>query len=84
LKATASLSVTLRDIEVRKSLTSVLSPDNEGLPRGLHLRMRGDKKEIVFSAESESPSTAISTALALLKDITLFQEIWLLSRTGRA
>jgi len=80
LKASATLTVRLSGIAERKSLSDVLTPDNEGLPQGMLLSMstRGKELELVISAGS--PTATLSTILALLRDITLFQEVWLLSR----
>jgi len=80
LKASATLTVKLSGATEGKSLSAVLAPDNEGLPQGMLLSMstRGKVLELVVS--SGSPSACISTILALLRDITLFQEVWLLSR----
>ena len=80
MKARATLTVRLSGAAQRKGLSAVLAPDNEGLPQGMRLSMatRGNILELVVSAGS--PSISLSTVLALLRDITLFQEIWLLSR----
>jgi hypothetical protein len=42
--------------------------------------------EIEFLVSSDSATAVLSTVLALLRDVTLFQEVWLLSRGegGRA
>ena len=79
MKTEATLVLRFGDDSVRRNLGSVLAPDNEGLPRGLRLSMKGAGRRMEVRVESESPSTAISTALALLRDVTLFQEVWLLS-----
>jgi hypothetical protein len=79
MKTTATLLLEFGDDAARRSLDSVLAPDNEGLPRGLMLSMKGADRRLEVKVESDSPSTAISTTLALLRDITLFQEVWLLS-----
>ena len=80
MKASATLTVILTGAAQGKSLAAVLAPDNEGLPQGMLLSMaiRGNVLEVVVSAGS--PSASLSTVLALLRDITLFQEVWLLSR----
>jgi len=44
----------------------------------LSMTTRGKVLELVISAGS--PSASLSTILALLRDVTLFQEVWLLSR----
>ena len=85
MKASATLTVRLSGAGEGRSLAAVLAPDNEGLPQGMLLSMtaRGDALELEVS--SASPSTSLSTIMALLRDITLFQEVWLLSsqRGGR-
>ena len=81
---TATLTLRLADERARRDLAAVLAPDNEGLPRGLSLSVTGEGDVLRFGAESSSPSQAVSTVLALLRDITLFQEVWRLSRTRRA
>jgi len=79
LKASATLVVRFSDLKARKSLAEVLAPDNREVPRGLALKTAGGRRSLKLTAESESPSTSISTALALLRDVALFQEVWLLS-----
>ena len=80
MKASVTLTVRLSGLSEGKSLSAVLAPDNEGLPQGMLLSMatRGKVLELVVSAGS--PSSSLSTVLALLRDVTLFQEVWLLSR----
>ncbi len=86
MKATATLRVGLADAAVGRALSEVLAPDNEGLPKGMRLSTatRGNLLECAVS--SPSPAASISTVLAILRDIALFQEVWLLSsrRGGRA
>ena len=80
MKADATLTVRLSSVEVGKSLPAVLAPDNEGLPKGMLLSMSTREKVLEVAVSSGSPSASLSTVLALLRDITLFQEVWLLSR----
>lgn len=84
MKAAVTLTVTLSDSESRKALSAVLAPDNEGLPRGLTLTADEVGREISFKIESDAPSVAVSTALALLRDISVFREVWLLSHGNDA
>jgi len=79
LKASATLTAQLSGAAVAKSLSAVLAPDNEGLPRGMHLSMTTKGKVIEFEVSSDSPSASLSTVLALLRDVILFQAVWLLS-----
>jgi hypothetical protein len=82
LRAVATLTVRLSGSNVGKKLSEVLAPDNEGLPPGMLLSMETQGRNIEFEVSSGSPSTSLSTVLALLRDVTLFQEVWLLSRQG--
>ena len=80
MKASATLTVRLSGVPEGKSLSAVLSPDNEGLPQGMLLSMSTKGRELELVVSAGSPSMSLSTILALLRDITLFQEVWLLSR----
>lgn len=84
MRTTATLSIRFEEAGARQSLTSVLAPDNEGAPRGLKLTMVGRGKSLVIRVECASTATAISTTLAVLRDISLFQEVWLLSHAKDA
>ena len=83
MKARAVLEVTCKDRGARDSLTSVLTPDNEGGPRGLGIRLERKTKKLTILMEADSAATAMSTSLAFLRDIALFQEVWLLSQPKR-
>ena len=74
-----ALTVTLAGSGPKRALAAVLAPDNEGLPKGLRITSSGDDRSVSYIVKSRSPSTALSTALALLRDVSLFQEVWLLS-----
>jgi len=80
LKVAAFLTFALSDQESTLGLAAVLTPDNEGLPSGLRVSMARKAERIRIDVESGSPSTAVSTVLAVLRDVALFQEVWLLSR----
>ena len=80
MSASVRLSVRCADDRVGRDLRSVLTPDNEGVPRGLRFSMGGSGRVVEFHIGSESPSTALSTSVALLRDISLFEQVWLLSR----
>ena len=86
MKAGAVLEIACSDQGVRKSLESVLAPDNEGGPRGLAIELNGEGNRLEIRVGAESPATALSTSLGFLRDVALFQEVWLLSRRkpGRA
>lgn len=81
MNVVAELELEMEDADAVRRLSAVLAPDNEGLPRGSRLGMESDGSSLRCRVESDSPSTALSTLLALMRDIVLFQEVWLLSRT---
>lgn len=76
MKAIARLSIVCADANICDELLSVLRPDNERVPRGMSLKMEARKKALKFEMASDFP-VAVSTAIAVLKDVLLFQEIWL-------
>jgi hypothetical protein len=80
MRTTIRLSIRCADVNVCRQLVSVLTPDNEGIPRGMTLKMGARKETIEYRIASISPSGAVSTAMAVLRDVLLFQEVWLLSR----
>ena len=80
MKATAELGLKCSDMRVLKSLVSVLAPDNEGGPRGLRIDTVAHGRTLNITIAAGSAATAFSTALAFLRDVSLFQEVWLLSQ----
>jgi hypothetical protein len=83
MKSRALLVFSCSDLETRDGLASVLTPDNEGGPRGLGISMESKGNRLTIQVEAETPETAMSTSLAFLRDVALFQEVWLLSRAKR-
>ena len=84
MRTTIRLLIKCADVHVRRQLVSVLTPDNDGAPRGMTLRMGARKGTLEFHVASDSLSGAVSTAIAVLRDVLLFQEVWLLSRARDA
>ena len=84
MNVTAELELDMDSAGSVRRLSAVLAPDNDGTPRGLRLAMAGTGSRLRCRVESGSYSAALSTVLALLRDIALFEEVWLLSRTRRA
>ncbi len=84
MTAHALLTLACVDSGARRSLQSVLSPDNEGGPRSLRLKVTGAGRTLKFEVGADTPQTAVSTALAILRDVRLFEEVWLLSHGGDA
>jgi hypothetical protein len=80
MRTTIRLSIRCANVQVCSQLTSVLTPDNGGAPRGMTLKMGTRKEVVAFRITSDSPTGAVLTAAAVLRDVLLFQEVWLLSR----
>ena len=84
MKARTTLSIRCRDREACKLLAEVMAPDNEGAPKGMSLKMRSNDGNLEFHFDSDSPQGALTTAIAILRDANLSQEVWLLSRQDDA
>lgn len=84
MRTSVRIVVSCTDAVVGKSMRRVLAADNKGLPPGLALAMDGEGPSVGFKLHSESASTALSTSLAILRDISLFEEVWLLTRGSDA
>jgi hypothetical protein len=81
LKVELTLELQCKDSETARKLERVMSADNVGVPTGQRFGMSTRGRSLVFEIESDS-SSAFTSCLSVLHDATLFQEIWLLSRTG--
>lgn len=80
MRPRAVLDITCCDRNACEALVAVLTPDNEGGPRGLTTSLKRNGRVLRVQVEAETAATAISTCLAFLRDVALFQEVWLLSR----
>jgi hypothetical protein len=58
------------------ALRATLSPDNKTLPKGQELAVEQSGRTLRFVIESQRPAAGLSSALSLLSDAKLFQEIW--------
>jgi len=74
-----SLSVRCSNEKLRDKLQAVLAADNVGGPWGMRFSVTLRDEFLNFRVTSEAPATSLSTVISLLNDITLFQEVWLLS-----
>jgi len=69
---------------VARQLEDVLAPDNTGVPKDQRFTMRRTGDSLVFLMETGTLPPLVATALSILSDASLFQEVWLLSRGGDA
>jgi hypothetical protein len=80
LRSEERLTIRCSDSHTADRLAAVLAPDNVGVPRDQGFSVSRVGAKLVFRAKSEVPSSLFATAASVLNDVTLFQEIWLLSR----
>lgn len=80
MRVTAVLTICCADGLTASRLCSVLKPDTGHPPKGLSADLSQKGKEVALGVASGSPSTSISTCLGVLRDATLFQEVWLLTQ----
>lgn len=80
MRTEARLSLRCGDWKVAAAFEQVLAPDNMGIPRDQRFAMSRERRSLLFVIGSESPAPVLSTMSSILRDASLFQEIWLLSR----
>lgn len=80
MKSTLHLRVECVSRPTAKTLASVLASDNKALPSDQRMSMSVTSRSVVFRIESERTRSALTTVCSVLRDIALFQEIWLISR----
>jgi Transcription factor Pcc1 len=74
------LRVRCRNAATAKSLAAVLSPDNKAAPSDQLFSMKVLSKSVALEVESERARSGFNTIRSVLNDVTLFREIWLISR----
>lgn len=62
--------------EEAEALDAVLAPDNRSIPKDQEFASRRDGPNLSFRISSERASGCVSSALGLLSDARLFQEVW--------
>ncbi len=67
-----------------RRLASVLAPDNRGVPAEQRFSMKVRTRVVMFAVESEKLLSALTTIQSILRDLSLFREIWLISRAAEA
>ena len=58
------------------SLEAALTPDNHPLPKGQRFSSTRDGTVLTFRITSDRDSSCISSAMSLLSDARLFDEVW--------
>lgn len=80
MRARERLTIRCSDSSMADHLAEVLAPDNVGVPKDQSFSVSRVHGKLVFRVKSEVPSSLFATAMSVLNDASLFQEIWLLSR----
>jgi hypothetical protein len=79
MSSRASLKVQCRDRGTALRLASVLLPDNGHLPNDQSLMMQERGRALNFEILSPRAGSLLSSAISLITDVGLFQEVSLLS-----
>ncbi len=61
-----------------RSLATTLHADNRTIPKDQSLKVERERRRLTFVIESPGPA-CIASALSLLSDASLFQEVWALA-----
>lgn len=84
MRATIRLRILCADAATAGKLEAVLKPDNRNVPRGQVFSMSRRSSVVLFEISSSQFQSALTSAQSILSDVSLFQEIWLLSRGDQA
>lgn len=78
------LTIGCRNSRAVKELASVLAPDNVAIPAEQRFSMAVRGHSLLFNVASERIPSAFTTAQSILRDVALFQEVWLISHSRDA
>jgi hypothetical protein len=73
------LTITCGSPEEAVSLQTALSPDNKSVPKDQSFSSRTEGRDLSFLIRSPKVSGCISSALSILTDARLFQDVWSLT-----
>jgi len=79
MKVTVELIFDCAGEREARSLESTLSPDNKSAPKDQELVVERRGRSLHFIIESPRPAAGLVSALSLLSDAKLFQEVWMLA-----
>ncbi|MDV3243728.1 MAG: hypothetical protein LYZ66_00975 [Nitrososphaerales archaeon] len=74
------LKLVCKNYGTANKLASVLAPDNKVVPADQRLLMVVKSDTVLFKVESDRLPSALATVQSILQDVSLFQEIWLISQ----
>lgn len=76
MRLTVELVIECRSEREALSLDEALSPDNKSVPKDQELSAQRDGPVLRYRISSERAAGCLSSALGLLSDARLFQEVW--------
>ena len=79
MRLTIDLVIECESEVMARSLGVALSPDNKSAPKDQSFSSSQEGRNLVFSISSPRASGCISSALSILSDSRLFQEVWSLA-----
>lgn len=79
MKLTLELVFACRAPEEARSLEAALGPDNNAVPRDQTFSSELEGRYLRFRITSPRASSCVSSALGLLADAKLFQDVWTLT-----
>jgi len=78
------MKVSCANPSTARKLASVLAPDNKGVPADQRFSMKVHFRVVSFAVESQRLPSVFATLQSILRDLSLFAEIWLISRGSEA
>lgn len=79
MRLTLDLVITCSSAKEARALKDVLSPDNKSVPKDQTFSSALEGERLRFTIASPRASSCISSALGILGDAKLFQEVWALT-----
>jgi hypothetical protein len=79
MKLTLDLVITCASSKEARSLEAALSPDNKSVPKDQTFSSELEGPNLRFLISSSRASSCVSSALGILGDAKLFQEVWSIS-----
>jgi hypothetical protein len=81
MKLALELTLSCTNEEQARSLKAVLAPDNKNFPKDQSFVEEVDGSQLRFLITSERASGCISSALGILTDAKLFQDVWEMTKS---
>ena len=79
MKLTVELVFVCAGEREARSLRTTLSPDNKSAPKDQKLSVEVSGRTLRINIESARPAAGLTSALSVLSDAGLFQDVWTLA-----